>query len=428
MTLKSMPTIYRSKVILYLFIFQLSHTAWATSGESASMLSIDEIVEIALKHNANLRAARNGLDLASASIKTASAIPNPQIESLTGNNRPLMPHAVGGTVSTLGFSQRIENPSLRRARIDAAKYGFDASVQAFATTTNELVAQTRAKAYEYLLRKEEERAASDALVLLEQIRAKVKIRVESGEAAQYEIIKADAEIINARQKYQAAALLAEQSASALNRLAAGQLPKKWLLRESLTGASETPSLAHILSVAQAHNPELKALQAEVNKRQARLSEAKQGRWPGLEIRFAQVRDPEIRQNAFSASIQVPLFDQRTGPIAEAAADLSRTIALLDGRRIDLEQQIDLAYKNLEIAKTRVTALSTGAVAQAQAALRVAEAAYRFGERGILDVLDAQRLLRSVSADLLDARYQYQLAHIELQFLAGLDSPRLTTTH
>jgi cobalt-zinc-cadmium efflux system outer membrane protein len=58
------------------------------------------------------------------------------------------------------------------------------------------------------------------------------------------------------------------------------------------------------------------------------------------------------------------------------------------------------------------------VIEAEAALRVAQAAYRFGERGILDVLDAQRVLRSVRADLIDARYQLQVARIALEQLMG----------
>jgi cobalt-zinc-cadmium efflux system outer membrane protein len=58
------------------------------------------------------------------------------------------------------------------------------------------------------------------------------------------------------------------------------------------------------------------------------------------------------------------------------------------------------------------------VREAESALRVAEAAYRFGERGILDVLDAQRVLRSVRADLLQARYQLQVARITLIQLSG----------
>jgi cobalt-zinc-cadmium efflux system outer membrane protein len=74
---------------------------------------------------------------------------------------------------------------------------------------------------------------------------------------------------------------------------------------------------------------------------------------------------------------------------------------------------------MEIARVRVNGLSTGAVREAEAALKVAEAAYRFGERGILDVLDAQRLLRSVNADLLEARFQLQTAGVDLEFLTGL---------
>ena len=77
-----------------------------------------------------------------------------------------------------------------------------------------------------------------------------------------------------------------------------------------------------------------------------------------------------------------------------------------------------AWKVMEMAQVRTKALSEGAVREAESALRVAEAAYRFGERGILDVLDAQRVLRTVRADLLEARYQMQSARIELDFLAG----------
>lgn len=71
-----------------------------------------------------------------------------------------------------------------------------------------------------------------------------------------------------------------------------------------------------------------------------------------------------------------------------------------------------------MARLRTQALSQGSVREAESALRVAEAAYRFGERGILDVLDAQRVLRSIRADLLDARYQLQAARIQLEYLAG----------
>jgi cobalt-zinc-cadmium efflux system outer membrane protein len=112
------------------------------------------------------------------------------------------------------------------------------------------------------------------------------------------------------------------------------------------------------------------------------------------------------------------LDQRSGPIAEAVAELERARLRYEGRQAEMTQQVLLAWRSLEMSRLRVDALSQGVVREAESALRVAEAAYRFGERGILDVLDAQRVLRSVRADLLQARYQLQVARITLIQLSG----------
>ena len=51
---------------------------------------------------------------------------------------------------------------------------------------------------------------------------------------------------------------------------------------------------------------------------------------------------------------------------------------------------------------------------------MAEAAYRLGERGILDYLDAQRVFRSVSIDYLNARFDRQTALIDLERLRATE--------
>jgi cobalt-zinc-cadmium efflux system outer membrane protein len=390
-----------------------------SSNTKIQNVTIADIVRVVVQNNPSLKAALRTQEATAAAVTSAGALQNPRIESMMGRNDMRLPSAIAGAVSGWGISQQIENPSVRSARQNAASFGRDASVFATAVSTNELVAQVRIKAFEYLLRREEAKAASDAMILLEQIQNRVRIRVESGEAARYEIIKADAEVINARQKLNTALLLIEQSRLSLNRLAAGFLPPNWQLQENLSDALETPALQQIQQAAQSDNPELKLLQAESSRRAARVSEARASRWPGVDLRFGQMRDPEIRQNLVSFSVQIPITDQKSGPIAEAVAESARAGVTLDGRRADLQQQILVAWKSMEIARVRVNALSTGAVREAEAALRVAEAAYRFGERGILDVLDAQRLLRSVNADLLDARFQVQTSTVDLEFLSGI---------
>jgi cobalt-zinc-cadmium efflux system outer membrane protein len=373
---------------------------------------------LVLQHNPGLRAGQRGVDVATAGVTTAGAIPNPRIEINAGRNGTPSPSAQTGNVTGIGVSQFIENPNLRSARVNTALYAEQSSLQSLSQTRNELVGQVRQRAYEYLLRKEEALAAADALGLLEQIRERVKVRVETGEAGRYELIKSDAEIINAQQREQTARLQIQQAAISLNRLAAGQLPPVWDLDAQLNEVIALPELDQLKKSALQSNPELRVLESEFERNTSRIAEAQASRLPGLELRLSQIREPDVRQDILGVSVQVPLFDQRRGPRAEAIAERERTTARLEGRRAELIQQLELSWKSVEIARVRIKALSEGAMRDAEAALRVAQAAYRFGERGILEVLDAQRVLRAVRQDLLLARYQLQASLIDLDVLAG----------
>lgn len=392
--------------------------AGATSPDTARTLSLQDLLHTVLNHNTELLASQQAQRGAQAGIRSASAYANPRLEWQTGRNRARMPGTPTGNVQGWGVSQLIENPSARSARVDAASAHARGSEHAVALTRNALVGETRLRASQYHLRRAEATVSAEDLALLEQVRERVRLRVRSGEAPRYEVIKADAEIVHARERLQTARLQTEQVLVSLNRLAAGHLPARWSLTGSLADTDATPSLAELQQQADADNPELRALQAEVDRAEAQWRGARASRLPGVEVRLGQTREPDVRQSTLGLNVQVPLFDRRDGAIDEAAADLERLRGRLGGRRAELREQVRLAWHALEMARLRVQALSEGVVHDAEAALRVAQAAYQFGERGILDVLDAQRLLRSARADLLQARFQVQSAHIELDTLAG----------
>jgi cobalt-zinc-cadmium efflux system outer membrane protein len=381
-------------------------------------LNIEDLVRSVLKYNASLQSGLRTVDIARAAVITSSALPNPRFELDTGRNGATHSASQAGSVVAVGVSQFIENPALRSARVDTALYAENTSVESLGQIRNDLVAQVKLRSYEYLLRREEALAASDALSLLEQIRERVRLRVETGEAGRYELIKSDAEIINARQKQQTAQLQIAQAAISLNRLAGGQLPPHWELDAQLSDATEVPQLPVLKETALRENPELRVLESELDRNKSRINETYASRWPGVDIKLAQINQPDVRQNLVGVSVQIPLLDQKRGPRAEAIAERERTLARLEGRRAELVQQLELSWKSVEIAQIRIKALSEGAMRDAEAALRVAQAAYRFGERGILEVLDAERVLRAVRQDLLLARYQLQASLIDLDLLAG----------
>jgi cobalt-zinc-cadmium efflux system outer membrane protein len=388
------------------------------SSAEAQIVTIDELINTVLQHNTGLNAARRAIDIATAGITTASAYPNPRFELNGGRGSAITPGTTSGNIVGVGVSQLIENPALRGARINSALFTEQGSQQAYATTRNELVGLVRLRTNEYLLRKLQAREAAESLSLLEQIRERIKVRVETGETGKLDLIRADAEIINARQREETARLQIAQSAITLNRLAAGMLPARWELDGNLEETRVLPALDQLKAEAVQFNPEVRQLEAELDRTKSRVEEAAASVIPGVELRASQLREPDLRNDMIGLSVQIPILDQRRGPKAEAAADRERTRGRLEGRRAELVQQLELSRRAVDIATVRVKALSEGAVRSSEAALRVAEAAYRFGERGILEVLDAQRVLRAIRQDLLLARYELQSALIELDVLTG----------
>ena len=388
---------------------------------SSAQLSLEDIVRIVLTHNPLLRATEMGKNAAQAGVTAAKAWPNPRLEALQGRNVAQMPGLTTGPVRGWGVSQLLENPAVREARADVARAKERESGYEVIQARNELIAQVRSIYYQCLQHQAHTQAAADAVQLLEQVRERVRLRVSTGEAPRYEIIKADAEVISARERLQTASLMVQQNQLELNRLAAGQLPVGWKLAGELDQTPEMQAVAQLVEQVLKNNPALLVLQAEQDRALARLSEARAERLPGLELRYSQVRDAEWRQNQLSVGVQLPLLDARQGPIAQASAELQRAQIRLEGHQAQLRQQVMLAWKSMEMARLRIEALSQGALREAEAALRVAQAAYRFGERGILDVLDAQRVLRSVRTDLIDARFQLQAARIALEELTGQHS-------
>ncbi len=81
--------------------------------------------------------------------------------------------------------------------------------------------------------------------------------------------------------------------------------------------------------------------------------------------------------------------------------------------------MERAFEQYQLADQQVTSLQSGELHAAESAVEAAKAAYRFGERGIVEVLDAQRVLQSVRGDLVDAQYARQSALIDLEELGAV---------
>ncbi|MGD7350838.1 TolC family protein, partial [Ralstonia pseudosolanacearum] len=177
-----------------------------------------------------------------------------------------------------------------------------------------------------------------------------------------------------------------------------------------------PPLADLVGSVLATHPDLEADRAAVREAEARLAHERSQRWPSLALRGSVDRQPDLQDSRVGLVVSIPLFDRREGPVGEAVAALERARATLRDRELQMRQAVESAYRQYEIAQSQVGALESGVVKQAESTLRVAEAAYRHGERGILDYLDAQRVFRQARNDLIAARADLRAAAVELDRL------------
>jgi cobalt-zinc-cadmium efflux system outer membrane protein len=249
------------------------------------------------------------------------------------------------------------------------------------------------------------------------------VRVDTGEAPKYELIKADAELLNAQKILQSAELRVRQAKAVLSRLVGTSLGEDFEVSGELTAPRELPALGDIREEVLARNPVMAQSQAEQARARARLNLERELRIPQMAIRAGVDQDPDLQNWRLGLAVVVPVWDRREGPIAEAAAGIAQVDAQAEQRKLGLLRDLDMAYNQYLINLSQVSAYESGLLAQAEAALNVAGAAYRFGERGILDYLDAQRIYRQVRLDYLNTRFDLQRSLIEIERLRASDPRR-----
>lgn len=404
-----------------------SAPASAAPAQATPAFRLEQLVALAVSAHPASEAARAQRDAAAAGIDTARAFPNPEVEYLAGNARPNQPGTSRGNAYTVAVTQPLDLPWVRAARIGTAQAGLRVAEAEYRGFLADVTARVRLHYYEVLRRDAELAAAREDLQLMEDIHGRIALQVSTGEAARYELIKADAEMLSARNRAKSAAFRVTQAKAALRQYVGQRLPADFALDGGLPTRLEVPPLERLRDDILARNPDLARSREAAEQAEARLSLERSLRTPTVALKASRDNDPDVRNDKLGVVVTIPLWDRRSGPVAEAAAQARRSRYALEEQRFTLLQSLEGAYHQYEIATSQVAALETGIVHQAENALKVAEAAYRYGERGILDYLDAQRVYRAARNELIAARFELAAAVVELERLrTAPDAPTATT--
>ncbi len=405
-------------------------------------LTIQSAVDLAMKQNRSVRQAEIAVEAAQAAVREALASRRFQlnVQGSVVNQHPSVtlefPNPMGPPVRfelvpsiVWRFQAQALQPvyhggALRWAE-RAAELGVQASVYEAERTRATVARDVRRLFLTVLQAKQLLGVAQENLRRAEKHLADAKARVEAGVAPGFDVIRAEAEVANARDTVVAAQAAYDRALAALKTLLAIPVTEEVKLVEPTLPPQKLADLQEAMAVAVRRRPEVRAADVAVDlaKTQVRLAGAS-GR-PAIDL-FAtyskQTSAGMIGHNwnwTFGLQVSMNAFDSgRTkAAVQQAEAKVRQAKELLKQVREAVALDVYQACVGLREAAEKIVAAEKG-VRQAEEAMRIADLRYREGVGPAVEVFDARAALIAARANLVNARIGYLQALVDLEYATG----------
>jgi cobalt-zinc-cadmium efflux system outer membrane protein len=245
------------------------------------------------------------------------------------------------------------------------------------------------------------------------------VEVGVGEKGRLELTRAEAELARANFILRSAQIEFANSIARLRVAIAAPGDKDLDPRGSLEPPIQLQPLPELREAVLSKHPVMEQARTDVQEAEATLEHQRSLRLPQPVFYGEYEHQPDLTFWRAGVTIPLPIWDRRRGQIQEATASIRESSAARDQSQLEILSALERAYEQYQLADQQVKSLQAGSLHEAESAVDAAQSAYHFGERGIVEVLDAQRVLQSVRGDLLDAQYARQSALTDLEELGAI---------
>jgi len=246
----------------------------------------------------------------------------------------------------------------------------------------------------------------------------LRTREREGEGSRFDRLRAEQELRDTNQLVASAAVAMAEARATVS----GMLPPD----ASLSTVAATPVTAHppvpmetLFARATSTRAELRALQQLGQRATFEAEAARRSRLPSPSLFGGMKRAADVSGRetggVFGVSVALPLFDAGGRDAARWEAERAR----VDAARLSIESRIRSEITGAsEVLAVRQAALSQEQPGAAEELSQIAEVAYREGEVGILELLDAVRTASRARIRGIELRLDARLAQIALERAVG----------
>ena len=414
--------VFVSTVVMTAFIAGASGIltpSFAQTKEQTSTFTLDRIIDLALERNPAILGAKSVIEQNEGMRTQAGAYPNPTIGGQTGSGT-LRDPSVGPRVTEYGMTlhQTVEWPGMRAARQDAAEAGLAGATVGLDEAKLNLISDVKGMFYELLLAERTVELLQQNLEIVQEVARIVRARVRSGEGPQFESVKADVEVLKAKQEMTKAKNVVRVKLVGLNTLTAGALGTRYQVQGDFRSLRDRLDPEQMASRDLSQHPILQRQGKLVEQAELTVTKERQSRVPNVTLFGGYARETGREGMVGGVSLPTPLWYRQQGHIATALGTQRKEEAELLRARNDLMRAINQHAREAETAQDQILVYEEGLLKQAQEALRIAQLSFRQGASSLLDVLDAQRVQRQITVDYNQARFELSLALTRFERAVG----------
>lgn len=402
---------------------------------SARVYTLDECVEMALSHNLTLAGAREDVHSARAGVLSSWSGVLPHVSAGLSTRDEL--NVIGGdefssesASGSLTLSQTLLSGSTF-AGISGAHRARNAAELSLEATRRQVVFGTK-EAYYGLIRAVELRGVQEeALELAREQLRKTQSLFDLGSASRSDLLKAQVQVGEA----ELALIAAEKSAETARAGLAFQLGIDVTTDIEAVDPGEASSEEEItdfdLETAISSRPDIRAWEESLVAARRSLLSAKAGRWPELGLSLDYARSAGDVGGVFDdmgdeysrtlrLGLSIPIFN---GLGTKASIDNQKSALRsfeisVRNARLSAAYEIETARLSVDEGRRSVR-VAEDSVTQAEEDLRVSEERFRLRAASMLELIDARVAYSRARSDLVDARYNYEIAKAELRLALGL---------
>ena len=381
------------------------------------LVTLADAIEIFLRQNLQLVAARYDIETAEAEKLTARLRPNPQLTfGLSDLPVNLSGPLIKEQTYNYGISRTIELGGKRSKRIETAEANSDVARGQFQMVVWQLTNDVKRKFYTVVLNQSLLNLARENETTFAEIVKHTTELMNAGEISgldlnrvEVEKLKFDTDLANAERDYEVA----------LRDLRFALGGDYRVMDIEVTGSIDYEahqfSYGELLDLALAARPDLKA--AKLSERAAdaniRLQDAQ--RIPDLNLGGGIQQVPTGTSSfTFGVGFEIPTSNRNQGERAKAFIEKKKAENQEQLLTNQVRSDVDKALVAFQMQKRRVDLYRTGVITKVNDIQNMTQIALQAGESSTLDLLDAIRTRRDTLAGFYQTLFDYQMSLLDVE--------------